>query len=118
MNDGLNPEITRESHIFEIKKRKEKKQKAAFPVRAFIIILAVSVVTSALSGAGGAFLMFGFLRNMTVSDLNIFLGYIPRSEFVSLKIYTIKDLEHIAKLFFGKFISVEQYLKVPIYPTV
>lgn len=68
MNDSLNPEFTRESQTAEIKKRKEKKQKTAFPVRAFIIILAVSVVTSTLSGAGGAFLMLGFLRNMTATE--------------------------------------------------
>ncbi len=68
MSDSLKPDITRGSHIVEIKEKKVKKQKPAFPVRAFIIILAVTVVTSALSGAGGAFLMFGFLRNMTATE--------------------------------------------------
>ncbi len=71
MNDSLKPDTTRESHIVEIEEKKEKKakkQRPAFPVRAFIIILAVTVVTSALSGAGGAFLMLGFLRNMTPTE--------------------------------------------------
>lgn len=68
MNDSLKPDTTRESHIVEIEEKKAKKQRPAFPVRAFIIILAVTVVTSALSGAGGAFLMLGFLRNMTPTE--------------------------------------------------
>ncbi len=68
MNESLNPDTARESHIAEIKGKRNKKEKYVVSVRAVILILIFSTILSTLSGAGGAFLMFGYLKNMTTAD--------------------------------------------------